>query len=139
VRVVIDTNVLVSGLFWKGPASEILDAFLAGRFELYASEELIAELREVLSRPKFQTHALQRGLDVPEVVERLKATARIIPVDSLPPQPALRDPDDIIVLECAVSANATMIVTGDQDLLVLESFAGISILTPARALSELTK
>jgi uncharacterized protein len=129
--------VLVSGLLWEGHASRIIKAFVAGRFELCFSEELLAELRDVLSRPKLQAQALRRGLDISAALQRLNATAHLVTALPLSAPAGLRDTDDVIVLECAVSARADWIITGDQDLLVLGTFAGILILTPAQASIEL--
>lgn len=53
MRVVADTNVVVSGLLWHGPSRRILDLARAGTFELFTSTELLSELRDVLERPKF--------------------------------------------------------------------------------------
>jgi putative PIN family toxin of toxin-antitoxin system len=62
VKVVVDTNTLVSGLLWRGNPSRILDAILDNHLELYLSEELLAELREVLCRPRLAKFVEARGL-----------------------------------------------------------------------------
>ena len=134
MRVVLDTNVLVSGVLL--PASipgRVFDAVqLDGN--LLFSEITFAELNTVLARPKFERyldqgrrdHFLSRCLDAGALVEIIRSIR------------ACRDPNDDKFLEVAVSGKADALVTGDADLLVLDPYEGIPIVTPANYLAKLT-
>jgi len=68
MRAVADSNVVISGLLWRGPSRAVLDAAREARLELFASPELLAEVAEVLERPKFHSRLQQAGVDACEVV-----------------------------------------------------------------------
>jgi len=136
VRIVLDTNVLISSFFWGGPPRRVLDAARAGHIELFTSPDLLAELREVLLRPKFSDRLKRVGVSVEELVGDYQQLARIVYVRESDIWP-VRDPDDMIVLACAFEANAAAIVSGDLDLLDLESAGGVAILTAAQLLEQL--
>ncbi len=127
-RLVLDTNVLVSAAFRNGsvPHRTLVKARMEGR--LLASNETLAEFREVLLRGKFDRYVdrdLREGL--------LKEYGRLCTLVPTPtPIRACRDPRDDKFLEVAVHGRADLIVTGDRDLLDLHPFRGISILTPAQ-------
>ena len=104
---------------------------------LCASGLVIAEFEEVIQREKFQTRLQQRGRTAREIIARFRAAAMIVEGSLIPVPNALRDPDDIHVLACAVGACADAIITGDNDLLSMETFEGIPILTVRQALEKL--
>jgi len=124
-RVVLDTNVICSGLGWAGPSAQILDSVLAGRLVLISSPALIAELRRVLAYPK-----LAAVISDSEVVADLIEAAAIMvaPERSIT---VVSDQPDNRVLEAAVHGGADYVVSGDKHLLALGVFEGIPILTPA--------
>ena len=124
-RVVLDTNVICSGLGWAGPSARILDAGLAGRLVLISSPALIAELRRVLGYPK-----LAAAIKDPDRLADLIAAAAVL-VDPERTITTISDPADNRVLEAAIEGAADYIVSGDKHLLALGVFAGIPILTPA--------
>jgi uncharacterized protein len=130
VRVVADTNVLVSGLIWPGPSAALLDAASRREFHLLTSEELLAELEEVLSRPHLEPRLRVRGRTVAEVMMKQRVLATLVTPAEIPPPAELRDLQDLPVLCCAVGGQAQTIVTGDKDLLTLKEFQGILIVTP---------
>jgi len=68
MRVVADTNVLVSGLLWTGPPRQVLDAARAGRLELFTTSELLLDVHDVLGRPKFADRLVQAGTSVAALV-----------------------------------------------------------------------
>ena len=137
VKVVADTNTLVSGFLWAGPSAQLVTAAMTGRVRLCSSTALLLELEEVLPRPKFAARLLARGETPAGIVERYRqASIKIIPREMIPPE-GLRDVDDLHVLGCAVAAQADAIVSGDKDLLVLRAFAEIPILTSAEVLERL--
>jgi putative PIN family toxin of toxin-antitoxin system len=132
VRVVIDTNVLISAIFWTGKPKQLLNQVRLGRLTFLTSEILLAELREILTREEkpFKLSA--------EEAERIVAAMRD-PAEIVEPQQRLsicRDEEDNRVLECAAEGRAERIITGDRHLLDLKSFQGIPIVTVADFLSQ---
>ena len=102
-----------------------------------ASSLVLAEFEEVIQREKFQMRLRQKGQSTLEIISRFRAVALIAEGSPIPVPATLRDPDDLHVLVCAVGADADAIVTGDDDLLSLEKFEGIPILTARQALEKL--
>jgi len=132
VRIVIDTNVLLSGLLWHGAPHTLFNQARVGTVDLMMSQVLMGELAEVIARQKF-AGILQRTSRTPErILLELRTFAELVIAPPLP-QPVCRDPDDDAVLACALAAQVELIVSGDADLLVLEQFEGIRIVTPAQA------
>jgi putative PIN family toxin of toxin-antitoxin system len=138
VKLVIDTNTLISGSLWEGPSASLLEAVERGTATLITSPALLAEFAEVLSRPKFALRIATRGTSAAALSRKLGDKASLVTPVVLPLPPALRDPKDLPVLACAVAAEADAIVTGDKDLLVLASFRGIPIITAQQALQRLS-
>jgi len=133
VRIVIDTNVLLSGLLWHGAPHTLFNQARDGTVDLMMSQVLLDELAEVITRQKFAA-ILQRSSRTPErILLELRSFAEMVVAPPLP-QPVCRDPDDDAVLACALAAHADLLVSGDSDLLVLEQFQGMRIVTPAQAL-----
>jgi len=137
VRLVVDTNVLLSGSLWRGNPARLMDALFEGSATLCVSGPLLAEFEEVLQREKFQKRLDLGGLKARDLVSRLRAAAIIVDEPSLSVPSTLRDRDDLHVLACAVGAAADAIVTGDNDLLSMGAFEGIPILTAQQALEKL--
>lgn len=136
MRIVIDTNVLVSGLLWHGPSRGLWNQVLNAQAELFTTQVLLDEFAEVIARPKFIDILERAGRTAQQLIADLRDTVEIVMPAPLP-QPVSRDPDDDHVLAAAIAARAGMIVTGDQDLLVLGSYEGIAIMTPVQALDVL--
>jgi putative PIN family toxin of toxin-antitoxin system len=125
-RLVLDTNVIVSGLLFPGlTPSRALQKAQTG--DVLASDETLLELVEVMGRPKFDRF-VERSIRQQLVAEFANA---IQTVQISTPIRACRDPRDDKFLEVAVHGQADAIVTGDADLLALHPFRGIAILTPA--------
>jgi putative PIN family toxin of toxin-antitoxin system len=137
MRTVPDTNIVVSGLLWRGNPRRILDAARDGIIELYTSPVLLEELEDVLIREKFAERLKAAGITVQELVEGYSALAMVIDAEPIEPV-IIRDPDDDAVLACAITAEAEIIVSGDDDLLHLKEHQGIRILTATKFLAELS-
>ncbi len=136
MRVVADTNVVVSGLLWYGPSRRILDLARVGTLELFTSAELLGELRDVLGRQKFASRLARADVSVDTLVFGFGALARII--DTAPIEPVvLEDPDDDAVVACAVASKARYVVSGDHHLLDLGQFHNCMFLTARKLLVEL--
>lgn len=106
-------------------------------FDLVSSEDILAELHSVLSRPHLRARLTVRKRTPEEVVMQIRRVAWMAkPAEIIPPA-GLRDLKDLPVLRCAVGGNAQVIVSGDRDLLELKEFSGISIVTPRRLLGPM--
>jgi putative PIN family toxin of toxin-antitoxin system len=136
VRAVIDTNVLLSGLFWLGPPHRLIQQIRAGTLTLVSSPALLTELEDVLRRPKFQTVLARARIDLEGILNEARRLAEIVdaPAEGMSRS---RDPDDNVVLAVAVASRADMIISGDADLLTLGSHAGIPIVDPAAAIDRI--
>ena len=137
MKLVVDVNVLVSGSLWRGNPSRLVDALLDGSATLCTSASVLAEFEEVIQREKFQDRLKQRGRNAGEIISRFRAAALVVEGPAIPVPSTLRDPDDIHVLACAAGGRADAIVIGDNDLLSMETFEGIPILTVRQALDRL--
>jgi putative PIN family toxin of toxin-antitoxin system len=132
MKIVCDTNVLISGVLFDGPPRRILAMASRGRVVNVASPGLLREAEDVLLRAKFRLKPSQVfGIialfrDAFEIVEPTRR------VNAVPD-----DPDDNIVLEAAEAASADAIVSGDKHLLALKSWPGIRILSPAKFIEEM--
>jgi putative PIN family toxin of toxin-antitoxin system len=123
IRVVADTNVLISALMFGGLPGEFLDLGFAGGFVLVTSPALLDELDEKL-RIKFEVPAADRDL----IRVKLEGVAEV--VSTTPTLSVIKDdPDDDRVLECSVAGRADVIVSGDRHLKRLGAFGESSILT----------
>ena len=130
-RVVLDTNVIVSGtILTTGVPAEILEAWRERRFDLIIGPTVLSEVDRVLRLPKIARRYSLDLQSVQSLLELLVARA-IIVTENRPVSPGLRDPKDNPILACAIEGHADYIVTGDRDLLVLERFQGIPIVSPA--------
>jgi putative PIN family toxin of toxin-antitoxin system len=135
VRVVLDTNVLVSALITKGtPPDSLYQAWDAGAFELLTSEAQMAELASVLRYDKLRVYVNRD--EVEALIETMGSVAHI--VDSVPDIRLSPDPDDNVILATAAAGGADLVVTGDKsDLLSLKAVQGIPIVTPRQALERI--
>ena len=134
MRAVIDTNVLLSGLLWRGPPNGLLQHVRVGTVLLVSSPTLLAELADVIKRAKFDAILERTGTSRERLLAEVRRLAEVIEPPPLS-QPVCRDPDDDHVLALALAANADVIVSGDNDLLSLGNFEGIPIIGPAKAVA----
>ncbi len=129
-RVVLDTNVVVSALLFRGVTSQIHDLWRDRAILLLISDHRLAELARVLAYPKFKLG--QDGVTALLAAEILPFSERVAPNRA---PPAGRDPADNEFLRCARDGVAQMLVTGDPNLLALRpSWGGVPILTVSEAL-----
>ena len=135
VRIVADTNVIISALLWDGTPHEILILAEANQVTLCFTQPMLDELSEVLERPKFKKRLQQRRTSVEEIIAGLvplvELYAPIMASGSVPV-----DPDDEIFIACALSADVGFLVSGDDHLLNMKQYGKIQILTPAEFLAK---
>ena len=125
MRIVVDTNVLISAVFFQGGASFLLESIIKGFFSAYSTDEITAEydatIEKVMNKKggrldNEQYESFKRSLTNVQPKERFKVC---------------RDEDDDKFIDCAVEAKALYIISGDKDLLEIESFKGIEVITIA--------
>ena len=132
MRIVCDTNVLVSGALFAGNCRALIRLVSEGHVSGFTSNALLSELEGVLLRPKFGLAASQ----VEAMVDLVRQTFVLVsPAESV--SVVRDDPDDDVVLEAALAAAADVVVSGDSHLLVLGEFRGIRILSPAWAIEDI--
>jgi putative PIN family toxin of toxin-antitoxin system len=136
MRVVADTNIVVSGLLWYGPSRRVLAAAGAGQIDLFTSAVLLAQLEEVLQRKKFARRLELVGLMPHDLTLGYAALATLVEPAVIAPI-VLDDPDDDEVLACAVGARAEAIVSGDRHLLEMNEYQSIPILTATELLARI--
>jgi len=131
MKVVLDTNVLVSGIFWKGAPSTVLERWIKDEFQVFTTVQILKEVEKTLDQID---HTPGKALSRHWLLfiaqnSRLVATTTSIKV--------CRDPDDDKFLNCALSAEAKFIVSGDKDLLSLGRIQSVEIVNPASFLKIL--
>lgn len=132
MRICLDTNVLLSGIFWGGLPGKILDLWATGEFELLVSSPILNEYKNVLRR-------LGKKLG-PEITEHwiTKIVENVCIITTLPKMKGWsRDPSDNMFIHCALSGNADYLVSGDKDLLILKDTCPVPIVSPKEFLKEI--
>lgn len=134
MRVVLDTNTLISALLFSGTASRLVPLWQSRRITVLLSGAILQEYLRVLTYPKFHLSDHEvRGLIEEELlpfVETVRVRKHFAAVR--------RDPEDNKFLECAVAGRAEHLVTGDHDLLELGAYRGITILRVGNFLNQIT-
>ena len=137
MRLVLDTNTVISGLLWNNAPSRLIEAGLLGTVELFTTRALLLELEDVLPRRKLARRVAVTGLKVEQLAARYALLARIV-------EPAViarvsADPDDDHVLACALAAQADLVGSGDAHLLNLKFYGGIPIVRTSEALEFIAR
>jgi uncharacterized protein len=127
MKVVLDTNVLISGVFFGGVPAAILTAWREERFELVLSETILTEYRRVAGELTAGRPILAEAW-VP-IGAAIASHATLVDTPALP-LPVSADPDDDAFLACAWAAGAEIVVSGDQHLRRVSGWNGIKVLTP---------
>ena len=131
MRVILDTNVFVSGVFFGGIPGRIIEAWRHARIQLVLSAEILDEYRRV-----GQALAAQHpGVDLGPFLGLLMVHAEIVEAPPLADRVAL-DPDDDKFLACAIAAGPAIVVSGDKDLLNQTGWQGIRVLRPRQFVDE---
>jgi len=132
LRVVLDTNVLISAILFGGKPRQILEKAIRGEIRLCLSEPILEELKGVLQRSKFDYS--------PEMIQFILTELTAI-ADFVNPSETINivaeDPEDNRILECAIAANADYVISGDSHLLKLNKYFNIDILSAAAFLEKL--
>ncbi len=124
MKVVLDTNVLISGIFFGGPPRAVLDAWAAGRFELILSPLMVDEYVRTCDR----LGASHQGLEYQSILASLIGHGTLVP-DTTDSEPITADPDDDKFMLCARGSGA-IVVSGDQHLLHAAGWQGVRVMKP---------
>ena len=135
MRLVLDTNVVASAMLWGGSPKLLVQARREKRVELYTSTPMLAELTDILDRPKFEKKIAASMLTVDQLVDRYAALVQVVRPTSIPR--IAPDPDDDVVIGTALAAKADLLVTGDRLLLSVMEYQGVRIVSVAEALQAL--
>lgn len=135
MRLVLDTNVVASAMLWGGSPRLLLQARREKRVELYSSTPMLAELTDILARPKFERKIAASTLTVDQLVDGYASLAQVVRPASIPR--TAPDPDDDVVIGTALAARADLLVTGDRTLLSVAEYQGTRIVSVAEALQVL--
>lgn len=131
IRAVLDSNVFISSLFWRGAPYRIVQKGLGGGFIIITSPEVLREIGETLQR-KFRFP-----------IDDTNAFLEVITLNSYIVEPQEKvwivkaDPSDNKIIECAIAGEAHFIVSGDKHLLKVKEYTGVRILTPREFLKFL--
>ncbi|MDR0274284.1 MAG: putative toxin-antitoxin system toxin component, PIN family [Burkholderiaceae bacterium] len=137
MRLVLDTNVVVSALLWRGTPYRLLEAIRQKPgVRLHSSPALLDELTDVLTRPFAETRLTLLAKTSREAVADYSEAVEWVEPDEVP-RVILADSDDDQVLAAALAARADLIVSGDAHLLNLKNFQGIPIVNASQALSRI--
>jgi putative PIN family toxin of toxin-antitoxin system len=131
LKIVLDTNVFISGVFFKGPPYQILRAWREGRIRYLISEEIFAEYQRVGEH-------LASGfpkVDLEPFLELLVIDAEFIIPKKLQ-TPVCEDPDDDKFIACALAGKSNIIISGDKHLLRVSGYKGINVLRPRKFVDE---
>ena len=131
MRIVLDTNVFISGVFFSGPPHQILTAWRDGKVKLVASAEILEEYRRV-------GHELDSrfgGVDVEPFLALVAVAGQIVLAPALP-KSVCEDPDDDKFIACALASRSKIIVSGDKALQKASGHLGIDIVSPRRFVED---
>ena len=126
MKVVLDSNVVISGLFFGGVPGRILEAWHVGRFLLAVSPSILSEYRRVGTILSVR----YPGVDVEPFIALLATHAEVVLAPELLEPAVSPDPDDDKFLACAMAVGARVVVSGDADLLQVSGWRGIEVIRP---------
>jgi putative PIN family toxin of toxin-antitoxin system len=125
MKIVLDTNVFISGLFFSGPPYEILRLWRDAKIDLVISTEILDEYQRVADELAVQFP----GTDISDLLDLLMVNAEIVNAPVLPNQ-VCTDPEDDKFLACAAASNTKYIVSGDKQLLKVKRYKAVNIINP---------
>lgn len=129
IHVVLDTNVWVSGLLWRGAPWQVLRLAEEGQITIWAAAAIMQEVQDTLQYPRLQPRRLTLGLEVADLVAHALALTSLVDVTDIPAV-VIDDPDDDIFLACAQTVAAAYLISGDRHLLALEAQKDLAIVQP---------
>jgi putative PIN family toxin of toxin-antitoxin system len=134
LKVVVDTNVLISGIFFSGAPSEILRAWRSGKLQICITPEIIDEYMKVTGTLAEQFPHIETN----QILTLIIAHSEVIQAPPLSHQ-VCQDPYDDKFLACALAAESKLIISGDKHLLKLSEYQGVTILSPRAFVEQYLK
>jgi putative PIN family toxin of toxin-antitoxin system len=131
VRIVLDTNVFISGVFFTGPPYRILEAWRDGRIQLVVSPQILDEYKKVGEALASQF----LDTDLQPIFDLLTLHAEVVSSGTLP-EPVCGDPDDDKFLACALISSVRHIISGDKHLLKVSGYKGLKVVSPRRFVDD---
>lgn len=125
MRVIIDTNVLISGIFFGGSPAKILKAWHGGELQLVVSPEILDEYYEVCERISVR----YPDIDIAPILVLIARNSQVVESPPLTDQVS-RDADDEKFIACAIASDTRTIISGDNDLLTVSGYESVQIVTP---------
>ena len=125
MKVILDTNVVISAVYFGGAPLKILKAWRDGQLELVVMDDILAEYDEIANR----LHVRYPGVDFHPWIDFIRENATRKEVPKLYPS-VCEDPDDDVFVACALASDAKVVCSGDRHLLVIDGHQGIEILAP---------
>ena len=136
-RVLLDTNIVVSAFLWGGTPRQVIASAVEAGIVLLSSDDTVHELERTLNKAKLSDQLSRIGKLPAEIVQQYSQLTTPVTLSEIP-ESIIRDSEDRIILATAVGGGADAIITGDNDLLTLKQYNGISILTPSQFLAALS-
>ena len=121
MKVVLDTNVVISGIFFSGPPSRILKAWKDSKIQITLSEEILEEYQRVAE----ELSSGFPGIDIEKIIELFTIYGEMFDTKNISVSVS-EDPDDNKFIECAIASNSKIIISGDKHLLRITGYQGIS-------------
>ena len=124
MKLVLDTNIFISAFYWGENSQKIIDRIVEGIDELYISNEILDEISDVMSRPKFKSTAeiiKKYTQSIEKIGKKVFLSGKIKGI--------CRDKEDDDIIECGIISGADCLITGDEDLLVLGRYQNLKILS----------
>ncbi len=125
MKIVLDTNVFISGVFFGGPPYQILDAWRHWKIEIVLSQDIFDEYQRIATELSRQF----KGIDISVFLDLLTVKAIWVFAPRIPFSVST-DPDDDKFISCALASRTKVIVSGDKHLLNISGFRGVEVLTP---------
>lgn len=126
LKVVLDTNTLISSFFWKGKEFELFKRIEESKVKLFLNKEILEEIEDVLNRPKFKEAIENANTTSDQIMQKVISVSHFV----LGPKLNInicRDPKDNKFLECSINGYVDHLVSGDKDLLSLKTYKNIKI------------
>ncbi len=130
MRIVLDTNIWLSAIFWNGEANKIINKAINAKIEIIITKEILSEIIEVLNREaKFQKFIKDKRIKIEDLIRTILSFSNLIETKSKI-ELIKQDPKDNIILEAALDGKADYIISYDKHILNMLEFRKIIILEP---------
>ena len=134
MKVILDTNVIISGIFFSGPPSIILDAWRSGKLKLIISKEILDEYSEVSERISLK----YPGIDIDRILELITIHSKSVIPKRIESE-VCQDASDLKFIECALASKTKVIVSGDKHSLDINGYAEIEVINPTNFVNKYLK